>query len=96
MVLENKEQIHPQENRDRQIVNTLLEGNPTNFNLAELARLRIRYRGFPGAKDIQQKLEKILQQWDLTEEALYEKTRQLHALGQVYKTGSKPDQEDWS
>src|SRR5690348_11589706 len=97
MAAESKDQIHPQENRDREIVNTLLQGKPDNYNLAELARLRIRYLGFPGARDIQQNLEKVLRQWNLTEEQLYEKTRQLHAIGQVYKTrGKGQDEEDWS
>ncbi len=96
MALENKDQQHPLWNSDRQLVNALLEGSPTDFNLAELARLRIRYKGFPGARDIQNDLDKVLKQWDLTEDALYEKTRQIHATGQVYKgRGSKRD-DDWS
>lgn len=91
----SQDQQHPLWGRDRQLVNALLEGTPTDYNLAELARLCIRYKGFPGARDIQTDLEKVLQQWSLTEETLYEKTREIHALAQVYKgRGSK--REDWS
>ena len=90
-----KDQQHPQWSSDRQIVNTLLSEAPTDYNLAELARLRLRYCSFPGARDIQADLEKVLQQWNLTDDALNTKTRQIHAAAQVYKgRGSKRD--DWS
>ena len=39
--------------------------------MAEVARLRIRYRNFPGARDIQRDLDVILQQWDMTEDELF-------------------------
>ncbi|HCF30314.1 MAG TPA: DUF3288 domain-containing protein, partial [Cyanobacteria bacterium UBA11049] len=42
--LENKEQQHPLYNRDRAIINNLLTSAATDYNLAELARLRIRYQ----------------------------------------------------
>ncbi len=91
----SKEQQHPQAKTDRQIVDSLLNGEPNEYNLAELARLRIRYRGFPGARDIQADLEKVLKQWELTEESLFEKTRQIHAIGKVYK-GQGSQRDDWS
>ncbi|HEY9619010.1 MAG TPA: DUF3288 family protein [Crinalium sp.] len=91
----NKDQQHPLWGTDRQSVNMLLEGQPTDFNLAELARLRIRYRGFPGARDIQTDLDKVLKQWQLSEDALFEKTRQIHQVAQVYK-GRGNQREDWS
>lgn len=90
-----KDQQHPLYSGDRQIVSTLLNEQPTDFNLAELARLRIRYQGFPGARDIQTDLDKIMQQWQLTEEDLFVKTRQLHQSALVYK-GRAPQREDWS
>lgn len=94
---ENKDQQHPMWQSDRAIVNTLLAEEPTDYNLAELARLRIRYRGFPGARDIQADLDKVMQQWSYTEAALYEKTRQIHAAGPVYKVrGRKGEAEDWN
>jgi len=89
-----QEQKHPQYKTDRKIVVNLLKQEATDYNLAELARLKIRYRGFPGAKDIQNDLEKILQIWGYTDETLFEKTRQIHATGQIYRR-EKIEQEDW-
>lgn len=93
----NKDQQHPQEKRDREIVERLLQEAANDYNRAELARLRIRYAGFPGAREIQQKLDLILQQWQLTEEELFEITRKLHAEGRVYQRGSNSEnKEDWT
>lgn len=91
----SKDQQHPQSKSDRQVVDTLLNAEPNEYNLVELARLRIRYQGFPGARDIQADLEKVLTQWGLTEAALFEKTRQIHAIGKVYK-GRGSQRDDWS
>lgn len=93
--IEQKDQQHPLWGNDRQIVNALLAGEPTDYNLAELARLRIRYHGFPGARDIQADLDKVLSQWNLSEDTLHEKTRLIHAEAQVYK-GRGSQREDWS
>ncbi|MEG4496851.1 DUF3288 family protein [Microcoleus sp. F10-C6] len=90
----NQDQQHPQYKRDRASVDTLLASEATDYNLSELARLIIRYRGFPGARDIQSDLKKLLQQWNHTEETLYEQTRKIHATGEVYRR-QKSDQEDW-
>jgi hypothetical protein len=89
----NQDQLHPLAAKDRAIVESLLEGEPTEYNLAELARLRIRYRGFPGAKDIQADLEKLLNKWNLTEEELFENTRRIHSSGHIYRP--KSGEEDW-
>ena len=89
----NQDQQHPQYKRDRATIDTVLAGEPTDRNLSELARLIIRYRGFPGARDIQADLKKALQQWNHTEETLYEQTRKIHAKGEVYRK-QKTDQED--
>lgn len=94
---ENKDQQHPQWKSDRAIVESLLAATPTDYNIAELARLRIRYRGFPGARDIQTDLDKVLQLWGFTEAALFEKTRQLHAAAPFYKgRAKKGEEEDWN
>jgi Protein of unknown function (DUF3288) len=90
-----KEQQHPQYRSDRQTVNQLLNGEPSDYNLAELGRMIIRYKGFPGAFDIQRDLEKTLQKWGLSEAALYEKTRQIHQQAEVYR-GLGRGREDWS
>ncbi|NDJ19242.1 DUF3288 family protein [Myxacorys almedinensis] len=95
MAQEQKDQQHPLWSNDRQIVDTLLSGEPTDYNLAELARLKIRYNGFPGARDIQTDLDTLLKQWKLTEDALYERTRQIHETLQVYK-GRGAKRDDWS
>jgi hypothetical protein len=81
-----KDQQHPQASRDRQIC---------DYNLAELARLCIRYAGFPGARDIQTRLAQILEDWKLSETELFEKTRDIHARAQVYRVSSNK-REDWN
>jgi hypothetical protein len=55
----------------------------------------VRYRGFPGGRDIQADLEKTLKRWGYSEETLYEKTRQIHAREAIYtvRTNKK---EDWN
>lgn len=90
-----KDQQHPLWNTDRQLVSSLLGAEPTDLHLAELARLRVRYQGFPGARDIQTDLDKILKRWQLTEAQLFEKTRQIHAEAQVYR-GRTSKRDDWS
>ncbi|MEG3861539.1 DUF3288 family protein [Microcoleus sp. herbarium12] len=95
LLAKNQDQQHPQYKRDRATVDSLLGKEPTDQNLSELARLIIRYKGFPGARDIQADLKKALQQWNHTEETLYEQTRKIHAKGEVYRK-QKSDQEDWA
>lgn len=89
-----QEQKHPQHRNDRIIVDHLLKSERSNSNLLELARLKIRYRGFPGARDIQADLEQTLQRWQLTEESLFAATREIYAQGQVDQSRN-PDLEDW-
>jgi hypothetical protein len=92
------DQNHPREKQDRLVIEELLNGEVNDRNLAELARLLIRYRNFPGAKNIQRDLQFLLQTWQLTEDKLYEKTRKIHAQGKVYlqKINNIEDSEDWS
>ena len=89
------DQQHPLWYKDRAIVSSLLNGEPTDYNLVELARLKIRYEGFPGARDIQEDLAKLLQKWTLSEAQLFERTRQIHSTGKVYRSQNS-DEEDWS
>lgn len=93
--MKNQEQQHPLYKGDREIVDQLLQKDPTDYSMAELARLKIRYRGFPGAQDIKNDLEKVLQKWQMNEEELFTATREIHAKGQVYKTRGN-DSEDWA
>ncbi len=90
-----QEQKHPQEKPDRDVVNRLLTAQPDDYHLVELARLRIRYRNFPGARDIQRDLDFVLQKWQLNEAELFTQTQKIHATGKVYRSG-QGDQEDWS
>jgi Protein of unknown function (DUF3288) len=92
----SKDQQHPQYNSDRPAVESLLLAEPTDLNLAELARFRVRYHGFPGARDIQTNLEQVMQQWGLTEEELFTKTRAIHQVGGMYKTRGKKEEQDWN
>ncbi len=92
-------QRHPQEKIDRAIVDRLLESDPQEaMAVAELARLRIRYKGFPGATDIQANLDRLLIEWHMTEEQLFAKTRELHANEPIYQVKAKKyqEQEDWN
>ena len=90
-----KDQRHPQQDRDRNTLNRLLREEPNALNWAELARLRIRYAGFPGSRDIQKDLDKLLEKWGVTEAQLFEKTREIHATQKIYtvRTNKK---EDWT
>ena len=93
--MENKDRVHPQYKKDRAIVDKLLtEEKQSDRGLAELARLKIRYRGFPGAKDIKDDLDKTMEKWGLDEESLYEKTRKIHVKGRVFREESN-EQDDW-
>lgn len=87
------DQSHPLTGRDRPLIDHLLRGEPNPYNLAELARLRIRYIGFPGARDIQRDLEMILRQWRLSEEELFAQTRQIHQTHHVYRQPKDDDEE---
>ncbi|NCJ05076.1 DUF3288 family protein [Synechococcales cyanobacterium C] len=91
----SKDQQHPQWASDRQITNRLLQEDCNDYNLAELARLMIRYAGFPGGRDIQADLEKTLTRWQLSEAQLFEKTRQIHAQGEIYHVRSGK-RDDWT
>lgn len=93
-----KDQVHPQATNDGAIAQSLVTQPPTDLNLAELARLRVRYRGFPGARTVQANLDEALKNWGLTEEDLFEKTRAIHHIGNLYEVRgrSKRNEEDWS
>jgi len=89
------EQQHPLWYKDYPIVSQLLQAEPTDYNLAECARLRVRYQGFPGARDLQRDLDQVLSRWQLSEVQLFERTRSIHQVGKVYRS-TEGDQEDWS
>ncbi|MDS3860954.1 DUF3288 family protein [Thermosynechococcaceae cyanobacterium BACA0444] len=94
-VTSQKIQQHPQASQDRAISQRLLTEEPTDLNLVELARLRIRYQGFPGAADIKADLDQALARWQLSELELFARTRQLHQQGGLYKPRSSK-KDDWT
>ncbi|MEO1134255.1 MAG: DUF3288 family protein, partial [Cyanobacteria bacterium J06639_1] len=56
---------------------------------------RIRYEGFPGARDIQADLDAMLERWTLSEGELMAKARAIHQAGTAYQERfSKRD--DWA
>jgi hypothetical protein len=94
----NIDQQHPQNRKDRATVDSLLQVKiePGDRDLVELARLIIRYQNFPGARDIQQDLNVVLNIWNLTQEQLYSKTRTIHSQGMVYRRTATGEQQDWT
>lgn len=92
------DQKHPLEHIDREIVKQIFVEGKNDYNLAEVARLKIRYHNFPGARDIQYDLDSILRQWDMTEEELFNESRRLHQTQSLYRQKVKgdDDREDWS
>lgn len=95
--MDTKDQVHPREKKDRAVIDNLLQGEPNEYNLLELARLTIRYRSFPGARAIQKDLATVLNKWQLTEEQLYKKTREIYAVNNLYSDRFKSNQkQDWT
>lgn len=75
-------QAHPLYAQDRALVDQLLAApTPADEHLAHAARLLIRYRGFPGAHDVQRDLQSCLQRWGLEASTLEARTRALWASG---------------
>ncbi len=93
---EVRDQRHPLYADDRSLVDQLLSiDQPSDRNLADLARLQMRYQDFIGARDIQSDLVKILHKWHLDWETLFAKTRQIHAKTKVYATHGDT-KDDWA
>lgn len=92
------DQKHPLGHIDREIINNVLVEGKTDYNVVEIARLKIRYHNFPGARDIQYDLDSIVQQWEMTEDELFTESRRIHQQKSIYtkKSQDNNDQEDWS
>lgn len=94
-----KDLKHPQHSKDRQILDRLLQEanrDPVpDWVLTEVARLRIRYIGFPGATDLQTDLNTLLEQWQIDEEELFARTRAIHQRGDIYDQDNFSKREDW-
>ena len=93
----SRDQKHPLAHIDREIIKQAFVEGKTDYNVVEVARLKIRYHNFPGARDIQHDLDSILQQWEMTEDDLYVESRQIHQTKNIYtQKKSGDEQEDWS
>jgi len=78
----NQQQQHPLHNRDRPVVDRLLQvRSPRDQDLVDLARLLQRYHNFPGAEDIQNDLRKAVKKWGLDQASLYRRSRAIWAKG---------------
>jgi hypothetical protein len=83
------DQNHPLHAIDRETVDRLLAvERPQDEHLVDAARLQIRYRGFPGAADIRDDLERVLRLWGLEPDVLHERTRAIWAEG--FRPGPAP------
>ncbi|MEB3350977.1 MAG: DUF3288 family protein [Cyanobacteriota bacterium] len=77
-----EDQSHPLYSADRDTVDRLLAAtSPADDHLVDAARLLMRYDGFPGARDLQDDLAKVLRHWGLDREELHGRTRALWAAG---------------
>lgn len=78
----NPDQNHPLHGADRDTVDRLLAAaEPGDADLVDAARLLQRYRGFPGARDLQDDLARALRLWGLEQDELQRRTRALWAAG---------------
>ena len=76
------DQRHPMYDQDRPIVDRLLRSSsPTDADIADCARLLMRYLGYPGARDIQQDLARSVANWRLDTDQLYRRARHIWASG---------------
>ena len=77
-----KEQNHPLHSIDRDYLDGLLAKEmPDDGDIVDLARLFLRYEGFPGASDLQDDMKKILRLWGLSRESLNAKARKTWESG---------------
>ena len=77
-----KEQNHPLYLVDRDHLNRLMaKDSPEDQDLIDLARLFIRYEGFPGATDLQSDMAKILNLWGISKESLNRRTKEIWGKG---------------
>ena len=73
-----EEQNHPLYSIDRDHIDRLLaKEKPEDGDIVDLARLFLRYDGFPGASDLQDDMNKLLSLWDFTREDLNATARQI-------------------
>jgi len=83
-----KEQNHPLYSIDRDHIDRLLAKElPEDGDIVDLARLFLRYEGFPGALDLQEDLNKTLKLWGFSRENLNARARNIWESG--FRPGRK-------
>jgi hypothetical protein len=81
-------QSHPLHSIDRNTVDRLLAAqSPQDDDVIDAARLLTRYRGFPGAFDLQDDLRRAIRLWGLSPSDLQARARALWQGG--YRVGAK-------
>ncbi len=86
----SQQQNHPLYRIDREHIDRLLsKDSPGEEDLVDLARLLMRYEGFPGAEDLQEDMNKTLNLWGLNRDSLNEKVRGVWERG--YRPGQGSD-----
>ena len=84
------EQSHPLYRTDRDHIDRLLASeSPSNGDFINLARLLLRYEAFPGAFDLRSDMAKILKLWEITQEELNARVKELWAKG--YRPGNEDE-----
>tara|TARA_B100000700_G_C15059434_1_gene864750 strand:+ start:2265 stop:2564 length:300 start_codon:yes stop_codon:yes gene_type:complete len=80
-----EEQTHPLYSTDREIIDRMLsKKSPNESDFVDLARLNLRYGGFPGATDLKDDIKKILNFWGLSIKELNQKSKE------IWKSGFRP------
>lgn len=70
--------LHPLDHIDRPIIERLLSSEwPDDEDLVNLARLRMRHRSSRIAPDLAKALDRVLEQWKLSEAELFSRTRTI-------------------
>ena len=74
----SNDQTHPLHETDKNIIDSLISRkDPEDQDFVNLARLINRYSGFPGEIEIKNDIEKILKFWEISENELFSKTRNI-------------------
>ena len=71
-------QTHPLHEIDKNIVDSIIsKEDPQDLDYINLARLINRYAGFPGEIEMKNDIEKILKFWNISQDELFSKTRNI-------------------
>ena len=77
-----QEQTHPLYSTDRDHLDRLLsKESPEDTDIVDLARLLIRYEGFPGANDLKEDMQRVMTLWGKTRKGLNLEARNIWEKG---------------